>query len=297
MFSICLPVYRYDVRPLVDELLRQAASLSPAPEIIVFDDGSPATEAYGQEELRTTPGIVYRELRENLGRAGVRNAMVGAATRPWVLLMDADGWPPASFLETYLTKLRQLSARESGTVMVGGRTYAPSPPLDSTLRLHWHYGHQRESRDLPRRRRDGWLGFQSNNFLAPVSLLKQYPFPEGHRGYGHEDTYWGQRMLRAGVPILHLDNPVVHLGLEPAGRFLDKQREAIRNLHLLRREHPWLRTRLTEITDHWSWAPMVARLIPESTLQNYLSKRSAPNLLALDLLKLRWWHELRPHGR
>jgi glycosyltransferase involved in cell wall biosynthesis len=290
VFSVCIPVYRYDVRALVQELLRQAAGLSPTPEIIVFDDASPKGEDYGREDLRNTAGITYRELDNNLGRAGIRNAMVQVATRPWVLLMDADGWPAASFLETYQATLQGLPAKEASSVIVGGRTYRPSPPEDRVYHLHWHYGLQRESRPLSRRIQEGWLGFQSNNFLAPATLLKRYPFLEDHTGYGHEDTYWGQLLHREGVKVLHIDNPVVHLGLEPSSVFLDKQREAVKNLRTLRQQYPWIRTRLTELVDKWPWVSVLPRLVPDAWLQRYLAETKTPSLWGLDLLKLSWWY-------
>ena len=35
------------------------------------------------------------------------------------------------------------------------------------------------------------------------------------------------------IPILHLNNPLEHLGLEPQTIFLKKQKEAIKNLYKL----------------------------------------------------------------
>lgn len=289
MFSVCIPVYRYDVRALVRELLRQAEALTPSPEILIYDDASPHDRDYGQEELRGIPGITYRELPTNLGRAAIRNAMVRAASTPWVLLLDADGWPAASFLATYQNALKNLSAPPAGAVIVGGRSYAPHPPSDARCSLHWHYGRRRESRPVAQREKAGWRGFQSNNFLAPGGLLRQYPFPENHRGYGHEDTYWGQLMERAGYGVVHVDNPVTHLGLEPADVFLHKQREAIENLFVLRKDHPWLQTRLTKFADRRPWLASLAPVVPTSWLTKHLKENPEPNLIALDLLKVKWW--------
>jgi len=159
------------------------------------------------------------------------------------------------------------------------------------LYLHWWYGTRRESKTVEQREDQGWLGFQSNNFMATRSLLLEFPFPQDFEGYGHEDTVWGQQFPDKSVVIYHQDNPVVHLGLEPGDVFLRKQREAIVNLPLLKKQSPHLRTRLIDLVERLPFLPALASLIPEKTLTKYLMSRKQPNLYALDLLKLRWWRE------
>lgn len=286
MLSVCIPTYRYDVRPLVAELLRQAELIDVPVEILVYDDASPDDEDWGREELRQTAGIHYVELKTNLGRAAIRNKMAREASHKFVLLMDADGWPPPDFLARYLKAITRL---KFPAVIVGGRTYAAAPPEDANLHLHWWYGSQREARTPERIIQDGWLGFQSNNFLTTRALLLARPFPASHRGYGHEDTLWGQQFVGTEVSIHPGNNPVVHLGLEASETFLQKQRRAVDNLRLLKTESPHLRTRLIDLIDKLPFLPMLANLVPEQTLVDYLTGRKRPNLYALDLLKLRWW--------
>ena len=59
-------------------------------------------------------------------------------------------------------------------------------------------------------------------------------FDERLAGYGHEDTLFGYQLGRAGIPVLHIDNPVLHGQLETNARYLQKSREAIRNLVRIR---------------------------------------------------------------
>ena len=295
MLSVCLPVYRYDARALVRELLRQAAALPEVDfEVLVYDDASPDDGDWGRAELRATAGIRYVELPENLGRAAIRNRMVRDAARPFVVLMDADGWPNREFLERWVDAVITLQIDHPDFVSTGGRLYAPDPPDDAALHLHWRYGTKRESRSLARREREGWLGFQSNNFMAPRRLLLAHPFPENSIGYGHEDTWWGQRFVGSEVQLFPWQNLVIHLGLEPTDVFLAKQRQAIRNLRLLKNEHPHLRTRLTDLVEKLPFLLKPANLIPEKILIRHLTNRARPNLYVLDLLKLRWWATNRP---
>lgn len=289
MLSVCIPVYRYDVRPLVRELLRQAEEVGQALEILVYDDASPGDGDWGQAELRSTPGIRYVELPENLGRAAIRNKMAREASQEFVAMLDADGALNPNWLRDYLTavpEIQFLTGADDATIMiVGGRNYAPEPPPEPALHLHWWYGTQRESQVD----KDDWNNFHSNNFLTRRDILLAYPFPEDGSGYGHEDTLWGQQQYLAKTLLFGLENPVIHLGLEPNDVFLGKQREAIRNLALLRQRHPHLRTRLLDLADYLPWLRHVVRLLPESTLVRYLTRRARPSLYALDLLKLKWW--------
>ncbi|MFT4685691.1 MAG: hypothetical protein ACJATN_002141 [Neolewinella sp.] len=286
MLSICIPTYRYDVCPLVADLLQQAVTVNEAIEVLVYDDASPDDGDWGRAELRQTSGIRYIELKTNLGRAAIRNKMTREASHKFVLLMDADGWPPPDFLGRYL---KAITALKLPAVIIGGRTYTSTPPVDYKLHLHWWYGSQREARTPGRISQDGWLGFQSNNFLTTRALLLAHPFPESHHGYGHEDTLWGQQFVGTEVSIHPGNNPVVHLGLETNEIFLQKQRQAIDNLRLLKKQSPHLRTRLINLVEKLPFLPTLAGLISEQTLVNYLNGQKRPNLYALDVLKLRWW--------
>ena len=302
MLSVCIPVYRYDVRPLVAELLRQLAAAraetavdTDGAEILVYDDASPADGDWGRAELRQTPGISYVELGQNLGRAAIRNKMAREAANEYVVMMDADGWPNPDFLHRYFFEAEDIErnfGRSSTAVLVtGGRVYAAAPPADKRLHLHWWYGTKRESRSVARREADGWLGFQSNNFMVTRKLLLEHPFPADFSGYGHEDTVWGQQFVSRNVVLYHEDNTVVHLGLEPNDVFLRKQREAVVNLQLLKKQSPHLRTRLIDLAESLPPTLTLARMVPERALLRHLTHGKKPNLYALDLLKLRWWVE------
>lgn len=300
MISVCVPIFRYDVRPLARELLRQAAALPRPVELLLYDDASPDDGDWGRTELRTLPGLTYVELTHNLGRAAIRNRLARDARHEHILLMDADGRPGPNYLAGWLTEVERQSKESAsspaGYVVSGGRTYAPDPPADKRLHLHWWYGTCREAKSAAERMRQPYLGFQSNNFLANRGVLLRHPFPEHHRGYGHEDTLWGQELRSAAVGLRHLDNPTVHLGLEPADVFLRKQREALSNLALLRTRSPHLRTRLIDLADRWPLAVRLAEAVSEIRLTNYLTGRPQPKLLALDILKMKWWGKVNERG-
>ncbi|WP_116125265.1 glycosyltransferase family 2 protein [Lewinella sp. IMCC34183] len=279
MLSICIPVYKYDARPLLRELVRQAADLKDPIEILLYDDGSSEAIRKLNRETQGLPGVRYTELPRNVGRAEIRNRMVRAAVGNRILMLDVDSWPGPEFLRTYLEA-------PPAAVLVGGTTYTSERPDDPEYLLHWQYGRMRETRKPAQRRRMSYLQFQSNNFMAQRDILLTHPFPHV-RGYGHEDTLWGQLLAPDGIQILYIDNPVVHLGLEPTKVFLTKQRQAIKNLRELRKAYPTLSTRLTRFADRYPVFTQFLEYIPERLLIRFLLW--SRNLKFLDLLKLKWW--------
>lgn len=288
MVSICVPTYQYDISQLIGELHAQMEALPVQTELRVYDDASPRVPTWweGREELggmHTT----FQRLSENIGRGAIRNKLVREARYDHVILMDADGEPGPDFLANYLASLQQHSGSEN-LLIIGGRTYTPTPPDDPALRLHWSYGIQRESTGRPYAD-NAFHGFQSNNFLASRRLLLDHPFPEEAIGYGHEDTLWGQQLSRQGVKLVRIGNPVIHLGLEPNEVFIGKQQEAVANLVRLKQQFPELRTRLTDLGDHITWASVFLNLLSEKFLIGHLCKAQNPELKLLDLLKLKWY--------
>lgn len=289
MLSVLLPAYCYDVCPLVRELKRQLEQEKFSWEIRVYDDCSPAEWQEKNRELEILDfRVVYRELPANLGRARIRNLLAQEARYPNLLFLDADSGVEEKFIANYRPFLNRPE------VISGGRFYSDRA-IEPNKLLHWVYGTQRESKPANKRIKVPYLGFQTNNFLAPKSLLLQHPLDENARAYGHEDTLWGFQLQALGVEILHLDNPVAHLGLEDYETFLRKQEEAVRHLKLLEAKHPELPTRLTKVARKVGRGrvvlqPLLGFLAPH--LRTQLAQDIPGSLYYLDALKLYWyWKE------
>lgn len=278
MFSICIPVYNYDARPLVTELQRQVERLQEGTiEILLYDDGSQARYKALNRELKSIPIVRYAEELKNIGWTGIKNKMAAEAHNSTLIFLDVDSMPNGNYLENYLQK-------PDTTVIVGGRNYTATPPVDPALHLHWKYGRERETISPARSRT--YLHFQSSNFRVDREFFLEHPFPVID-GYGHEDTLWGQLLAPTQIDIVYIDNPVTHLGLEATDRFLVKQRQALESLRLLRKQHPTLTTRLTKFVDRYPRMVQLAEMLPEKMLLDYVTRTH--NLRALDLLKVKWW--------
>ncbi|MGI4833464.1 MAG: glycosyltransferase family 2 protein [Janthinobacterium lividum] len=287
--SILIPLYNCDATALVAELLTQVPAWPGPVEICLLDDGSREEFRRRHRPLAARPGVRYAELPANVGRAAVRNALVASAAHEWLLLLDNDSHlPDDEFLARYAAAIAQ-----PGAVVIGGTTYEAAPPADPALGLRWRYGRAREMRPAAMRQRDPGGQLAINNALIKKEVLQRFPLDERLSGYGHEDTRLGLQLARAGLGVRHLDNPVLHAGLEPAAAFLAKSRQAVRNLaQVLRTDNLGADTRLARTARRLRQAglaaPARAALAALGPLlwRNLLSAR--PSLRALDLLKLSW---------
>jgi hypothetical protein len=286
--SILIPVYQRAVGTLVRALLAQAADWPGLVEIRLLDDGSAAEFCRLNQPLGTLSGVHYRELPQNVGRAAIRNQLATAAQYPWLLLLDNDSQlPDAQFLARY------AAARNQAVVLIGGTGYEAAPPTDPALHLRWHYGRAREARAAAVRQRAPYAQLTINNALIRAEVFRQFPLDEQLSGYGHEDSKFGAALAAAGIPVRHLDNPVIHDGLEPAAIFLAKSEQAVRNLARVHRENGLgSDSRLLQTARRLQrlGAAPAARLAlgaAAPALRRQLLS-ATPNLRAFDLLKLHW---------
>jgi len=241
MLSILVPVYNFDARNLLQTLHEQGLASGQAFEIIVLDDASDAKFVSLHQELNHLEHFYYEPLEQNVGRSRIRNLLCQRAKFPYLLYLDCDAKvPDTHFLSRYFQHLK------TNTILCGGRTYQNQPPDNSAFFLHWLVGKAREEQSAKTRTKQGFQAFMSNNYVVPKAVQEAIPFEEAIQEYGHEDTLFGQELEAAGLNILHLDNPLEHIGLETATVFLQKSKKAIHNLVYLHQHYPDFQTKLLD---------------------------------------------------
>jgi len=289
MLSICIPVYNYDVGNFAGDLYLQAEKAGYPFEIILMDDAS--DEKFRKiNQMIDLKEVRYIQLSENIGRAKIRNRLAEEAKYPCLLFVDCDSAVASpQYIENYVRFF------ESPIVCCGGTVYEDKEPADSTL-LRWKYGVERESASVAERERNPYNGFRTNNFLIHKSIFEKVKFNEDLKGYGHEDTLFGLELLEQKIIIMHIDNPLIHLGLDSASDFMNKTENGIRNLYrielLLREKYPdyinhsrLMQTKLFLQKYHLSGvAVWLFRLFCRQMKNNLLSKK--PSLLVFDLYRL-----------
>ena len=228
MISVLIPIYNFKVEKLVDTLLEQSRKSNIPIEIICLDDGSKPSIKKENEKLRHKFLVNYVELSENIGRSKIRNWLGRLSRYEYLLFLDCDSAVKnPDFLKNYYLH------RNDGKVINGGRIYPENPPRSLHKKLHWKYGTKVESKSSEKRSLRPYLSFMSNNFMITKDLFDNYKFDEGISGYGYEDTVFAQTLEKSKIQILHIDNPVIHKGLETTSVFLQKTKKAIENLYEL----------------------------------------------------------------
>lgn len=234
--SVLIPIYNRDCRELVNVLHQQASAVAELTfEILCIDDAStdPITKNLNQE-LSGLRFVRLVWLETNLGRAKIRNLLAKEAAYSQLLFMDCDSLPiSAAYVQNYAVYLHP----ENQQIIYGGTYYPKEAPENVDLRLHWKNGFYREQKPAQERNRHPYKSFTPNNFACPKSLFERIRFDESILQYGHEDTLFGIHLRAQEVKILHIDNPLNHLGLEPKEVFLRKTRQAVENLYLLHLEN------------------------------------------------------------
>lgn len=285
MISILIPVFEYDVRPLVYALHAQCKSLGILFEIICIDDASSQLFQNKLLELGNLEGLKIELLNQNIGRASIRNKLVEYANFPHLLFLDSDVMPnDEKFIYRYLSYINEAE------IICGGRSYSPEPPMDMDLFLHWYYGSEREVSKARIRQKAGWDGFQTNNFLISKQVFQKVRFEESIKTYGHEDTLFGLECQQAGYKICHIDNPAIHLGLEPREKFILKLHTAIINLISLKQKGLPIETKLSRKSDEISnsfFFPFIYFILHSIRFIYFANNRlKKPFLTLLDVFKL-----------
>lgn len=290
MISVLIPVYNYDVRKAVKELQRQLVEEGGEFEILLLDDGSEERYKLLNRELLNINGVTYKEEPINLGRSKIRNKLASISKFDNLIFIDCDSHiSEPDYIKNYLKYVSDYP------ILYGGRTYQNQTPSKEMYRLHWLYGLKREQWPAKIRNQEPNKGFQTNNFLIKKDVLQSIGFNEKIVGYGHEDTLFGYELQKRNINIKHIDNPVVHMGLEPNEEFLRKTREGIKNLKRIMRINGNEKRLVKDITILSFYKQL--EVIKLTGAVEYLYKRyehrlrrnllsQNPNLLVFDLYKL-----------
>ncbi|MDY0098039.1 MAG: glycosyltransferase [Bacteroidales bacterium] len=229
MISILIPVNDYDIVALVHSMKNGIGKVQDFCEILIGDDGS-------SEEFRKLyrslegSGVRIVGMEKNVGRAVIRNKLVMEAKGDHILFIDSDTMvcgTAEAFLQKWIEHLPHAR------VICGGVLYHESPPGDPDKILRWKYGRRKDQLKANERNKNPHAHFTTFNVLIEKSIFSKIRFYEELKQYGHEDTLFGYQLKKAGIDILHIDNGLLHEGLETNRDFLTKTKLSIENLSKL----------------------------------------------------------------
>lgn len=200
-------------------------------EILVSDDASDDPEALQQNALiNQMENCTLLLQSENKGRAANRNHLARQANFDWLLYLDCNvKIPTERFLLNYLES-------DHADVINGGIV----AEYDRTLSRHnLRYMYEKKiehKHTAAQRSAKPYQSFRTSNFLVRREVMLKHPLNEKVPGYGYEDVLFGKVLSEQGVPIDHIDNPVVMTHFENNEAYVAKVEEAMHTLHALRDE-------------------------------------------------------------
>jgi glycosyltransferase involved in cell wall biosynthesis len=234
--SVLIPFLHDDPARLLATLDREAANLARAVEVVLLDDGSQdaalaarIAEAVAQAALPSRLIV----LSSNLGRARGRNRLASEARGRWLLFLDSDMLPDSPrFLGAYL----ELIEQSEPAVAFGGFSLEQTP-LRPEHALHRYMALKSDCTPAVRRRLEPEKHVFTSNLLVRRDVFEAEPFDSAFRGWGWEDVEWAMRVAH-GHPIVHLDNPATHLGLDRASALIAKYEQSAANFARVVSRHP-----------------------------------------------------------
>ncbi|GLR15735.1 glycosyltransferase family 2 protein [Portibacter lacus] len=284
MISVLVPIFNFEVLKLIQELNSQCQSANIPYEIVCYDDCSNEFYRKANRSLDAEFGVSYVELSENMGRAKIRNWLAKNARYDNLIFLDCDSEiKNPNFISNYIEHINTAS------IIYGGRNYDPNKPEDEKKILHWTYGRKRESLKLKSRIKIPYRSFQTNNFMVDRALILSHPFDESIKDYGYEDSLFATTLKNEGIPIKHIENPLIHKGVEENEDFLNKSKLAAENLAILYRDDSLTDTKMVAFHEK------LKKIGFNSLLHNLIRRKkgwilknlysSKPNLILFDLYR------------
>lgn len=216
MLSILIPTYNYNVNPLVKDLHDMAALENIAFEIIVLDDAS----GYVFSPETSLENVTYLRNEKNLGRTLTRKKLAETAKYDTLLFLDSDVLPVSKdFIKNYIPFLN------TNNVVLGGIAYQ-NTPYDTGKELRHKYGKFREEKSANERSKNPYGAILSGNILIPKEIFLTHNYAGDQNLYGM-DIYFSYRLYKSNVTVIHIDNPVYHIGLEDNETFFRKSLQAV----------------------------------------------------------------------
>ena len=232
--SILIPVYNYNVAPLLHRLHEQCLQVSEGSEIEILaaDDGS--VEKFNNvSEAEKLSLVCYHELDENVGRSAIRNYLLSLSRGSYVLFLDADMMPDHdNFVQTYFDL-----AQNGAEIVCGGISYQQYDHRDPSASFYLYKSQKTEVLSAAARNKSPWRYFFTSNILIRSDIIKNINFDQQFKGYGYEDIEWGIRLAKSYV-IRHIDNTCSHLGVMGKDQAFCNMRDSIANYALLHQLHP-----------------------------------------------------------
>jgi len=233
--SVLIPFLRDDPRNLLALLDREAALLGSTVEIVILDDGTgdaALTSALKAAIVTMALPVHLITLSENEGRSKGRNRLSEAARGDYLLFLDSDMRPDTDrFLNNWIA-----IAEDRPAIVFGGFSLLQAP-TDARFAVHRSMAAQSDCVAAHVRSEAPEKYVFTSNLLVRRDVFDTEGFDPAFTGWGWEDVEWAMRVSRTH-PILHIDNPATHMGLDTVEALAGKYAQSAANFARVVARHP-----------------------------------------------------------
>ena len=230
MLSILVPIYNYNVYPLVLELHKQCTDCGINFEILCQDDASQSSFNACNESVNALSNCSFVSLKENVAHRENRNSLAEQAQFTYLLFIDGDSIIiDANYIQKYIHNFHDFD------VIYGGRLHPKKCPSD-TQKLRWRYGRCMEDKSAAQRKTKPYQSLLFNNTVIKKKCFDKVKFDKNIKKYGHDDTQLSYQLSLLKATINHIENPVEHGAIDLNLVYLNKTKESLENLLLLYEE-------------------------------------------------------------
>jgi glycosyltransferase involved in cell wall biosynthesis len=219
--SVLITNHNYDCSKLLLELESLLnTDFEYSWEIIVVDDCSTHNNIL-ENNVDTSKSIshcLYHINEKNRGAAFCRNLLVKLSQGKWLVFIDGDAsiGHNSNFIQNYWNN------RFCCDVVVGGLIH---PQLNNTDGISLRYRYEKAAdkhRSAEARSLEPYEKFTAFNIMANKDIFNCISFDETCTEYGYEDALFGIELMEKGISIKHIENPLIHCGLDSNESFLNK---------------------------------------------------------------------------
>ena len=230
MLSILIPLYNYNVYPLVLELHKQCKDCGINFEILCQDDASKSTLNAFNENVNALSHCSFVALEENLAHRENRNSLAKQAKYDFLLFIDGDSIIICpDFIKKYIFNLKDYD------VVYGGRLHPEKCPSNNQ-KLRWKYGKFIEDKSAENRKKNPYQSLLFNDTVIKKECFDRIKFDKNIKKYGHDDTQLSYQLSLLKSKIIHIENPVEHGDIDTNSNYLNKTKESLENLILLHQQ-------------------------------------------------------------
>lgn len=289
--------FNFDCSELICSLHKQLTSFSELKwELIIIDDCSPKSSTLDTNiaTAQSMVGCRYIVNDKNEGAAVCRNRLSQIAKGEWLIFIDGDARVSGNhdFIDKYWAN------RHLADVVVGGLMHPEKMPTNSCA-LRFRYEKEADKlRSVEGRSKSPYDKFTAFNIMVRKVIFDIVRFDETCTEYGYEDALFGIELKNKSISLCHIDNILVHTGLDSNESFLRKTEVALKTLFNLQKQGKMIGEcrigKAAETLEHLKMDKLYAFLFKMSRnlVKQNLSSRH-PSLLLFSLYKLGLFIEIK----